>query len=43
MQTRPDPLAGLDVSADVGQVFHADLTGAGMSDFGDSQLWVEPA
>ena len=38
MQPRPDPLAGLDVGADMGQVFHADLAGAGTDGFGDDGL-----
>lgn len=29
VQPSPDPLPGLDIGADVGQVFHADFAGSG--------------
>jgi len=38
MQPRPDALSGLDVGADVGQVFHADFTAAGADCFGNNGL-----
>jgi hypothetical protein len=33
MQSRPNPLPGLDVGADVGQVFHADFSDIGIDSF----------
>lgn len=33
VQPRPDPLSGLDVGADVGQVFHTDFAGSDSSRF----------
>jgi hypothetical protein len=38
MQSRPDALSGLDVGADVGQVFHSDFAGAGMECFRNDGL-----
>ena len=38
MQTRPDPLSGLDVGADVGQVFHPKFTCSGTNSFCDDGL-----
>lgn len=35
VQPSPDPLPGLDIGADVGQVFHADFAGSGTQGFGD--------
>jgi len=38
MQSRPDLLSGLDVGADIGQVFHADFTRTGEDCFGNDRL-----